>query len=151
MEIPTREVLEDMLSIISSVIKRAVHSVLANLLRRDIKLFSKEFTQALPWRPHLGSPLMDRQTDRHVTHFLDLLEPIYNLTLVCVKPQQDFHLHPKSVSTIVRTGSSIFFKKKTQTHSEWLAKSRCGMSHGFLCPAVSNRLAGLSVLFQQQT
>lgn len=119
MEIPLRQVLEDTLSITSSIIKRAVHSVPANLSRRDVKFFSKELTQALLWGLHRWT---DRQTDRRVTYFLEPLEPIYNPIFQCVKPQQDLHLHPKSIPTTVITGNSIFLEKKPQTPSRQLLR-----------------------------
>lgn len=138
--------LEDTLSITSSIIKRAVHWVLANLLRRDVKFFSKELTQALLWALH-------RWTDRCVTYFLELLEPIYNPIFLCVKPQQDLHLHPKSIPTMVITGNSSFLEKKPRYPAgnlltEAVAGSIAGTSHRFLCLAVPDGLAGLSNFFQ---
>lgn len=137
MEIPTREVLEDMLSITFSVIKRAVQSVLENLWRRDVKLFPKELTQALLWWAHPGSSAMDRQTDKHISYFLEPLEPIYNPIFLCVKAQQDLHLHPTSISTTVITGNSIFFEKKTPIDSRQPPRRRCGRFHSWHVTRVS--------------
>lgn len=70
MEIPTREAVKDMLSITSSVIKRTMNSVLANLLRRNLK-------------PQAHHQWTDRQV--YVTYLLETLEHIYNPVFLYVK------------------------------------------------------------------
>lgn len=110
--IPTGQELKNVLSVTPSVTKSEVHSVLVNLLWRNVEQQAHH-----RWT--------DRQT---ITCHLLTWAYVYP-TFLHIKPRLDLHLLFNPTPIMLITGNSIFLEKKTQTQSGQLPNRKFSRFH----------------------